>query len=76
MLPSRLRISTRQRRSFVTSLFGITFLASVITVVASTIIPCPARQRKEAWAEITDGGMGSVKGRGRQRRWIEEKLPE
>ena len=35
-----------QRRSFVSSLFAVTFFATVLTVSASEILPCPARPIK------------------------------
>jgi len=79
MLPIRMRITARQRRSFVTSLFGFTFLASVITVSASTILPCPARKDRARWAESDKEGIAgyqTVEVVKRPRRWIEETTPE
>ena len=78
-----------QRRSFVSSLFGFTFAAAVVTVSASQILPCPARTHKHRFAdsdqEERDGerlfGMAAARGEvvkvtKRPRRWIEDKLPE
>ncbi|KAF8592498.1 hypothetical protein K439DRAFT_15545 [Ramaria rubella] len=75
MAPVRLRVTARQRRSFVTSLFGFTFFASVATVFASTILPCPARKDRVRWAESNaerDSNLSKVEVVKRPRRWIEE----
>ncbi|KAF9452049.1 hypothetical protein P691DRAFT_722843 [Macrolepiota fuliginosa MF-IS2] len=68
-----------QRRAFVTSLFGLTFIASVITVSASNILPCPARPNKDRFldsdGEESMGSEGPVRVAKRPRRWIEEKHP-
>ncbi|KAJ7904359.1 hypothetical protein B0H14DRAFT_2662440 [Mycena olivaceomarginata] len=40
-----------QKRQFVSSLFGFTFLAAVVTVSASSILPCPARPTKGRYAD-------------------------
>ncbi|KAM5535647.1 hypothetical protein V8D89_010634 [Ganoderma adspersum] len=75
-----LQLNHRQRRNFISSLFGLTFLASVVTVSASTFLPCPAHRNRYA-----DGEAGDVQGMGRRRsitivekkprRWIEETRP-
>jgi cytochrome c oxidase assembly factor 2 len=72
-----------QRRSFVSSLFGFTFVATVLTVSASEILPCPARPIKGTrFADSQDQrSLGQqealeVKVQKRPtRRWIEEKIP-
>ena len=69
-------------RTFVSSLFGITFFAAVLTVSASNILPCPARPQKNRLMD-TEGGDDRLKGgevvvvshNKRTRRWIEEKYP-
>lgn len=63
-----LRFNASQRRSFISSLFTATFVASVITVAASSILPCPARKNG-----IHSDGKVMVERR--QKRWIEEKPP-
>lgn len=69
-----------QRRSVVSSLFGITFLASVVTVSATTILPCPARPSKgryaDAPAEKTALPPIPVVIAKRPKRWIEETYPQ
>lgn len=73
-----MRITSLQRRSFVTSLFGVTFFASVVTVFASTILPCPARRDRSRWAESSTEKLDNheVEVVKRPRRWIEEtKVP-
>lgn len=75
------RFTNRNRRSLTTSLFGLTFVASIITVSASAVLPCPVRPGR---ARFADNGeqIGEGEGRGystvvekRPRRWIEEKPP-
>ncbi|KAI0370271.1 hypothetical protein BV20DRAFT_966934 [Pilatotrama ljubarskyi] len=75
-----LHLNHRQRRKFISSLFGLTALASIITVSASTILPCPADRGRYA----DDGsahGAAPLSGRRvvvvekRPRRWIEETRP-
>ncbi|KAI5120519.1 hypothetical protein M0805_000104 [Coniferiporia weirii] len=87
--PFALRLSTSQRRSFISSLFTATFFASIITVAASSILPCPARKpRVEFAGDGSDysssdrefiGSTGVSPKRGsterKTRRWIEEKPP-
>lgn len=71
-----------QQRQFVSSLFGFTFLAAVVTVSASSILPCPARPKKGRYADSEEEeGMGAGEGARRvtvaksPRRWIEEVHP-
>ncbi|EKM80213.1 hypothetical protein AGABI1DRAFT_57760 [Agaricus bisporus var. burnettii JB137-S8] len=68
-----------QRRAFVSSLFGLTFVAAVVTVSASSILPCPARPNKDRYLDsngdrslVSEGPVNVAK---RPRRWIEEKGP-
>ncbi|KAJ7283825.1 hypothetical protein C8J57DRAFT_1121603 [Mycena rebaudengoi] len=70
-----------QRRTFVSSLFGFTFFATVITVSASNILPCPARSNKGRYADselerMDADGARSVTVAKRPRRWIEEVHPK
>jgi cytochrome c oxidase assembly factor 2 len=73
-----LRLS--QQRSFVSSLFGFTFIATCLTVSASNILPCPVRPERGRFADSDKEGLpmkgGQVKVVKRPRRWIEEKVPE
>jgi len=76
---TRWRLTTYQRRSFVSSLFALTFAGAVVTVAASTILPCPARTRRlrlakggEAEGSIFDG-YNNVVVLQRPQRWIQEK---
>ncbi|KAF9008884.1 hypothetical protein BDQ17DRAFT_1275148 [Cyathus striatus] len=73
-----LRLS--QRRAFVSSLFGFTFFAAVLTVSASNILPCPVRPHRQRFMDSNPeehpnpiGGVSVIK---RPRRWIEEKPPQ
>ncbi len=68
-----------QRRAFVSSLFGFTFIAAVITVSASNFLPCPARSNRGRFLDgqgeellVPEGPAKVVK---RPKRWIEEKHP-
>ncbi|KAI0079649.1 hypothetical protein K474DRAFT_1639092 [Panus rudis PR-1116 ss-1] len=76
--PRAFRLNPRQRRAFVSYLFALTAAASVITVSASDVLPCPARPTK---ARFADGGGEKMREGGktivekRPRRWIEEKKP-
>ena len=72
-----LQLNHRQRRTFISSLFGFTFLASVVTVSASAFLPCPVNHNRYA-----EGEMEGLRGRGgvtvvekKPRRWIEETRP-
>ncbi|KAL1761463.1 hypothetical protein FB107DRAFT_254851 [Schizophyllum commune] len=49
-----------QRRSFISSLFGATFFGTIITVAASSILPCPVGadgQRRYADADTFPSGQ-------------------
>ncbi|KAI0721868.1 hypothetical protein C8T65DRAFT_600446 [Cerioporus squamosus] len=81
-----LNLNHRQRRTFISSLFGLTFLASVVTVSASAILPCPARPTRGRYLDgspeaAADMDMGANGRRGvtvvekKPRRWIEETRP-
>ncbi len=65
-----------QRRSFVSTLFGFTFVAACLTVSASNILPCHVRPDR---TRFSDGDAGSsmdnteVKVVKRTHRWIAEK---
>ncbi|KDN50057.1 hypothetical protein RSAG8_01393, partial [Rhizoctonia solani AG-8 WAC10335] len=76
----RFRISPTQRRSLVSSLFGLTFFGSIATVAASSVLPCPARSTRMRLADSmetspSESGSQRVTVEKRQRRWIEEKYP-
>ncbi|ELU41782.1 RNA recognition motif domain-containing protein [Rhizoctonia solani AG-1 IA] len=76
----RFRISPTQRRSLVSSLFGLTFFGSIVTVAASSVLPCPARSTRVRLADSMETTPGEpsqqrVTIEKRQRRWIEEKYP-
>lgn len=70
-----------QKRQFVSSLFGFTFLAAVVTVSASSILPCPVRPTKGRYADSEESGIGEGEARRvtvakrPPRRWIEEVHP-
>ncbi|KIM91029.1 hypothetical protein PILCRDRAFT_161058 [Piloderma croceum F 1598] len=72
-----LRFSNHQRRTFVSSLFGFTFFAAVLTVSASTMLPCPVRPHKRRFADggeerdSTSHSQVTVVAK-RPKRWIEE----
>lgn len=66
------RLSTTQKRSFVSSLFVLTFVGTVLTVA----FPCPAHvRRRGALSEGTLGGSDSssrASSSSSSRRWLEE----
>ncbi|EPQ59601.1 hypothetical protein GLOTRDRAFT_55745 [Gloeophyllum trabeum ATCC 11539] len=74
-----LRLSPLQRRKFISSLFGLTFFATIFTVSASSMLPCPAHIERGRFA---DGESEEYKGKSRiviekrPRRWIEESKPQ
>lgn len=77
MLSRSLRFSNHQRRTFVSSLFGFTFFATVLTVSASTMLPCPVRANKMRFADGVDEKQHTNRGRvtvveKKPKRWIEE----
>ncbi|KIK65444.1 hypothetical protein GYMLUDRAFT_219498 [Collybiopsis luxurians FD-317 M1] len=68
-----------QGRTFITSLFSVTFFATVVTVSASNVLPCPARPEHRTYADTDDntlikGGEAVVISK-KTRKWIEEKPP-
>ena len=66
-----------QRRSFISSLFGATFFGTIVTVAASSILPCPVGadgQRRYADADTFPSGRAVIHKRP-TRKWIEEKIP-
>ncbi|KAG8758967.1 hypothetical protein FRC14_007018 [Serendipita sp. 396] len=78
---STFRLTSRNRRTLVSVLFGVTFLTSVATVSASDVLPCPARPRRTSFADSSDykdayetPSSVTVAPRPR-RRWIEERIP-
>jgi len=67
-----------QRRSFVTTLFGMTFVAACLTVSASNLLPCPVRPERGRFADGEVHGTGAIEvvpAKRTSRRWIEEKVP-
>ncbi|KAF7965997.1 hypothetical protein HWV62_32710 [Athelia sp. TMB] len=72
-----LRFSNHQRRTFVSSLFGFTFFASVLTVSASPYLPCPVRPSKLRFADDEERAEGQGRRvtviEKRPKRWIEER---
>ncbi|KZT26987.1 hypothetical protein NEOLEDRAFT_1089778 [Neolentinus lepideus HHB14362 ss-1] len=80
MIPARsLRLNPLQRRKFISSLFALTFFATIFTVSASSMLPCPARSDRNRYAdgESTEyDGKQRVVVEKRPRRWIEEAKPQ
>ncbi|KAK7695685.1 hypothetical protein QCA50_000321 [Cerrena zonata] len=75
-----LRFTPRQRRAFVSYLFGATAFASILTVSASDVLPCPAHVTRARFADSEEDGRVMKERRQtvvekRPRRWIEEKNP-
>ncbi|KAJ7591237.1 hypothetical protein C8J56DRAFT_557672 [Mycena floridula] len=68
-----------QGRAFISSLFGFTFFATVITVSASNILPCPARPNKGRFMDTYEDqqplDVPVVIVDGKKKRWIQEKHP-
>ncbi|KAK0490708.1 hypothetical protein IW261DRAFT_1433619 [Armillaria novae-zelandiae] len=67
-----------QRRTFLSSIFGATAAATILTVLASNILPCPVRPDKSRFADSGANAAqltGKVVVAKRPRRWIEEKDP-
>jgi len=77
MPPRALHFTPRQRRHFVSSLFYLTFFASVVTVSASAVLPCPAHNHGARFAdgEGMEGRRAATVVEKRPRRWIEETHP-
>lgn len=76
-MPGILRITHRQRRTLVSTLFGLTFFASILTVSASNVLPCPVRSDRNYHADsehrARGGGPPAVVVK-RPRRWIQERV--
>ncbi|KAI9432873.1 hypothetical protein F5148DRAFT_558819 [Russula earlei] len=75
------RLTTRRARSLSSSLFGLTFLACVLTVSASDMLPCPAHSKRGRFAD-ENNDVGNVPAsrrpvvvQKRPKRWIEEHHP-
>ncbi|KAJ3988109.1 hypothetical protein F5890DRAFT_1403732 [Lentinula detonsa] len=67
-----------QGRTFITSLFSVTFFATILTVSASNVLPCPARPERKTFADADQNLLmrGEVVVVSRKtRKWIEEKPP-
>ena len=85
VLTRTLRMSHRQRRTFISSLFGFTFLAAVATVSAPALLPCPVNRSRYADASadpLDTEDVGRIRRRAaplvvekKPRRWIEETRP-
>ncbi|KAH0839648.1 hypothetical protein J3R83DRAFT_566 [Lanmaoa asiatica] len=75
-MPGILRITHRQRRTFISALFGLTFFASVLTVSASNVLSCPVRPDRNYHADSERKARGdrspAVVDK-RPRRWIQER---
>ena len=76
-----IQVTSRQRRAVLSYLFGLTAFASVVTVAASDILPCPARSSTSRFAEgdetseMRRGGGRTIVEKRPRRQWIEEKRP-
>ncbi|KIM68727.1 hypothetical protein SCLCIDRAFT_105265 [Scleroderma citrinum Foug A] len=68
-MPRVVRITPQRRRALVSTLFGLTFFASVLTVSASNVLPCPVRRDRNLHAE----SEGVITGEKKSRRWIQER---
>ncbi|KAI9453101.1 hypothetical protein BJY52DRAFT_866395 [Lactarius psammicola] len=73
------RLTSRRARSLTSSLFGVTFLACLLTVSASNVLPCPAHPQRGRFADGDEEG-GPQNRRAtvtekRPKRWIEERHP-
>jgi len=72
--------NTPNRRKAISSLFVLTFFASVVTVSTSNGLPCPARHNRRAYLDSEDDGTGRKNANvhvveKKQRRWIQETRP-
>lgn len=68
-------LTPRRRRNFITTLFALTFVASVVTVSASAVLPCPAGHGRLADSPHEGETPRRVTVEKRPRRWIEERSP-
>ncbi|KAG2158841.1 uncharacterized protein EDB93DRAFT_1116615 [Suillus bovinus] len=70
------RLTYQQRRTLVSTLFGLTFFASVLTVSASNVLPCPVRPDRSRYGD-TEGKAGGTRPapvvEKMPRRWIQER---
>ena len=83
------RFTPSARRSAISSLFALTFISSILTVSASSILPCPARPAGRDYLNEAEEGRGVKSARRESQRseedvivlsrkshhWIEEKTP-
>ncbi|KAJ8595339.1 hypothetical protein M405DRAFT_728206 [Rhizopogon salebrosus TDB-379] len=71
------RLTFQQRRTLVSTLFGLTFFASVLTVSASNVLPCPVRPDRSRYADTESKEAGEKSPtpvvERRPRRWIQER---
>lgn len=75
-MPGILRMTHQQRRTIISALFGLTFFASVLTVSASNVLPCPVRPDRNYHADSgpkARGGGSLAVVEKRPRRWIQER---
>ncbi|KAF8558995.1 hypothetical protein OG21DRAFT_1454084 [Imleria badia] len=71
-----LRMTHQQRRTLISTLFGVTFFASVLTVSASNVLPCPVRPDRNYHADSerkARGGESPAVVERPPRRWIQER---
>lgn len=65
-----------RNKTLTSTLFAITFAASVLTVAASNVLPCPVRPDRLRFAEGSSAADGRpVIVQKRPSRWIEERAP-
>ncbi|KIJ70284.1 hypothetical protein HYDPIDRAFT_77821 [Hydnomerulius pinastri MD-312] len=72
----RITNPNQRRRAFISTLFGLTFFASVLTVSASNVLPCPVRPDRSRYADSeveTQGKTAAAVVEKRPRRWIQER---
>ncbi|KAN0132724.1 hypothetical protein V8E53_009395 [Lactarius tabidus] len=72
------RLTSRRARSLTSSLFGVTFLACLLTVSASNVLPCPAHPQRGRFADGDESGPKDhhvAVTEKRPKRWIEEHHP-
>jgi cytochrome c oxidase assembly factor 2 len=72
------------RRKYISALFGLTFFATVVTVSASNILPCPARPHRVRFADagedvdlerMAEASQRPIIVANRPARWIQETDP-
>ncbi|KAG2369983.1 hypothetical protein BDR07DRAFT_1322608 [Suillus spraguei] len=72
------RLTYQQRRTLVSTLFGLTFFASVLTVSASNVLPCPVRPDRSRYSDTERKAGGKRPApvvEKMPRRWIQERSP-